>query len=120
MHTSMLVQLATAKIEHEWVSRNFAHDLLAAFHPHPNWLGTPHEGLLAFRDGMLAGANPAALRLLGLDPMAIGRIGWSEIFRNQPAFGKAELFPRNHSGMFYAHVYKECGSGTGGDAGQRR
>lgn len=106
MHTSMLVQLATAKIEHEWVSRNFAHDLLAAFHPHPNWLGTPHEGLLAFRDGILAGANPAALRLLGLDPMAIGKIGWSEIFSSEPVYGRAELFPRNHSGMFYAHVQK--------------
>ncbi len=106
MHTSMLVQLASAKIEHEWVSRNCAHDLLAAFHPHPGWLGTPHEGLLAFRNGMLVGANPAALRLLGLDPMAINRIGWSEIFRNPPAFGKVELSPRNHSGIFYASVQR--------------
>ncbi len=106
MHASMLVQLASARIERAWLSRNCAHDLLAAFHPHPNWLGTAHEGLLAFRDGILAGANPAALRLLGLDPKAINRISWSEIFRNQPTFGKVELYPRNHSGMFYGNVQK--------------
>lgn len=106
MHTSMLVQLAASRIEHAWVSQNCAHDLLAAFHPHPNWLGTPHEGLLAFRDEILVAANPAALRLLGLDPVAISRIRWSEIFRNQPTFGKVELLPRNHSGMFYGTVQK--------------
>jgi sigma-54 dependent transcriptional regulator, acetoin dehydrogenase operon transcriptional activator AcoR len=106
MHTSMLVQLASARIEHAWVNRNCAHDLMAAFHPHPNWLGTPHEGLLAFREGILVGANPAALRLLGLDPAAIGKIRWDEIFRNPPALGKAELYPRNHSGMFYGNVQR--------------
>jgi sigma-54 dependent transcriptional regulator, acetoin dehydrogenase operon transcriptional activator AcoR len=105
-HSSMLVQLASARIEHAWVSRHCAHDLLAAFHPHPNWLGTPHEGLLAFRDDILVGANPAALRLLGLDPLAIDRIRWSEVFRNQPTFGEVELYPRNQSGLFYGRIQR--------------
>ena len=106
LHTSMLVQLASARIEHAWVRRSCAHDLLAAFHPHPNWLGTAHEGLLAFRDEVLTGANTAALRLLGLDPLAIHRVRWSEIFRNPPALGKVELLPVNHSGMFCGVVEK--------------
>jgi len=63
------------------VSLHGAHDLLAAFHPHPNWLGTPHEGLLAFRDELLVAANPAALRLLRLIPEDINHVRWGEIFR---------------------------------------
>lgn len=103
-HTSMLVQLASARIEHAWVSRHCNYDVLAAFHPHPNWLGTPHEGLLGFRDDVLVAANPAALRLLSLDAAAINRIRWDEVFRNRPASGKAELYPRNQSGMFCGSV----------------
>ncbi len=105
-HASMLLLLATARIEHAWVSQHCAHDLLAAFHPHPDWLGTANEGLLAFRHEILVAANPAALRLLGLDPVAINRIRWSEIFSNPPSYGRVELFPRNHSGVFYGNVQK--------------
>lgn len=106
MHTSMLVQLAAARIEHEWVTRNCSGDMLVAFHPHPEWLGTPQEGVLAFQDSVLVGASTIALRLLGLGPMAIGQIQWNQIFTNQPAFRKMELSPRNHSGMFYANVQR--------------
>jgi sigma-54 dependent transcriptional regulator, acetoin dehydrogenase operon transcriptional activator AcoR len=108
-HSSMLVQLASARIEHAWVSRHSAHDLLVAFHPHPNWLGTPHEGVMAFQDEILVAANPVALRLLGLASAAINRIQWSEIFRNQPACGRVELYARNHSGMFCASIQKTQG-----------
>lgn len=122
MHSSMLVQLASARIEHAWVTGNCGGDMLVAFHPHPDWLGTPHEGVLAFRDDVLVGASTVALRLLGLGPIAIGHIRWNEIFSNQPAFGKVELFPRNHSGMFYGSLQRaqaaqapKAGS-TAGDA----
>ena len=103
---SMLLQLATARIEHSWVSLHGAHDLLAAFHPHPNWLGTPHEGLLAFRDELLVAANPAALRLLRLIPEDINRVRWDEIFRNRSFYGRGEIYPRSHPGVFYGSVQK--------------
>ena len=106
VHASMLIQLATARIEHSWVSLHSAYDLLTAFHPHPNWLGTPHEGLLAFRDEILVAANPVALRLLGLDAMAINRIRWNEIFCNQFSYGRVELYPRNRSGVFYGSAQR--------------
>ena len=105
-HASMLLQRATARIEHSWVSLHGAHDLLAAFHPHPNWLGTPHEGLLAFRDELLVAANPAALRLLRLAPEDINRVRWDEIFRNRSFYGKGEIYPRSHPGVFYGSVQK--------------
>jgi transcriptional regulator of acetoin/glycerol metabolism len=105
-HTAMLVQMAAARIEHAWMSQHCEHDLLAAIHPHPGWLGTPHEGLLSLRDGILTAANPSALRLLGLDPAAIGKIQWHELFRNPLAVGTTEFLPRNHSGMFYGSVVK--------------
>ena len=105
-HASMLLQLATARIEHSWVSLHGAHDLLAAFHPHPSWLGTPHEGLLAFRDELLVAANPAALRLLRLIPEDINRVRWGELFRNQSFYGRGEIYPRSHPGVFYGNVQK--------------
>jgi transcriptional regulator of acetoin/glycerol metabolism len=105
-HASMLLQLATARIEHSWVSLHSSHDLLAAFHPHPNWLGTPHEGLLAFRDELLVAANPAALRLLRMIPKDINRVRWGEIFRNRSFYGKGEIYPRSHPGVFYGSVQK--------------
>jgi transcriptional regulator of acetoin/glycerol metabolism len=103
---SMLLQQATARIEHSWVSLHGAHDLLAAFHPHPNWLGTPHEGLLAFRDELLVAANPAALRLLRLIPEDINHVRWGEIFRNRFFYGKGKIYPRSHPGVFYGSVQK--------------
>jgi len=104
VHASMLVQLATARIEHSWVSLHGAQDLLTAFHPHPNWLGTPHEGLLVFRDEILVAANPTALRLLGLGTQAINKVRWSEIFCNHSSYGQVELYPRNQTGVFYGSV----------------
>ena len=106
MHSSMLVQLASARIEHAWASRNCSGDMLVAFHPHPDWLGTPHAGVLAFADGVLVGASTVALRLLGLGPIAIGHIRWNELFSNPPTFGKMELFPHHLSGMFYGRVQR--------------
>lgn len=90
-HCEMLIRLAGAHIEHSWTRETEGHDLLVAFHPHPSWLGTPCEGLLAFRDGVLIGACQFALHLLGLTPEAINRIGWSEIFCASSSSGGSEL-----------------------------
>ncbi|MEN2978360.1 sigma-54-dependent Fis family transcriptional regulator [Tistrella bauzanensis] len=82
-HARALVRLAVANLEHRWTMQAAeadGSDLLVRLHSHPSWLGTPHEGLLAFRDGRLSAANRIALGLLGLDAGAIGAAGWDALF----------------------------------------
>lgn len=105
-HSSMLVQSAAARIEHAWVSRKCVHDLLVGFHPHPAFLGSPHEGLMAFRDQLLVAANPIALHLLGLAAESIHHLYWSDIFRELPSYGQKELRIKAHGGLFYANLQK--------------
>jgi transcriptional regulator of acetoin/glycerol metabolism len=75
-HTLGLVRSAVRMIEHRLFDTR--HDprhwsgLRLRLHAHAEGLGTPTEGLLAVReDGLLAGANPRALDMLG--------IGWHEL-----------------------------------------
>ncbi|TWB52821.1 sigma-54-dependent Fis family transcriptional regulator [Nitrospirillum viridazoti] len=70
-----LASLAVAHLEHRWAAQAAeGHELVVRLHAHPGWLGTPQEGLLAVDDGVVRAANPAALALLGLDAVAIGRV----------------------------------------------
>lgn len=105
-HCSMLVRLAAGSIEHEWVSRYTAHDLLVALHAHPGVLGSSQEGLLAFRDGVLTSATPSGLRLLGLDATALKQLQWEDIFVNECTFGKVELQTHVHSGILYGNIHR--------------
>ena len=71
-HTLGLVRSAARMIEHRlFDTRHDArlwHGLRLRFHVQPEGIGTVAEGLLAVtEDGRLAGANAAALDLLGLD-----------------------------------------------------
>lgn len=105
-HCSLLIRSAVARIEHAWVSRKCVHDLLVGVHAHPSWLGTPHEGLLAFRDSRLVAANPAALQLLGLDTSGIERVHWDDIFREPPSYGERPLHLRAQNAILHASIQK--------------
>lgn len=103
-HCELLVRLAGAHIEHSWTRETEGHDLLVAFHPHPSWLGTPCEGVLAFRDGVLVGACQFALQFLGLAPEAISRAGWSDIFSASSSSRDSELRLRSTGAKVHARV----------------
>lgn len=105
-HCAMLVRLAAASIEHEWVSRFSAYDVLVAFHAHPGMLGSSQEGLLAFSDGVLISASPAGLRLLGLDSAALGQVRWENIFHGECGLGRMGLRTHIHSGILYGNIQK--------------
>jgi sigma-54 dependent transcriptional regulator, acetoin dehydrogenase operon transcriptional activator AcoR len=103
-HCEMLVRLAAANIEHSWARQTDGHDVLVAFHPHPSSLGSPYEGVLAFRDGVLIGASQVALYLLGLGSDAICQARWNDLFNAPLAAGELRL--QADGARFYAHV--EC------------
>lgn len=103
-HSSALVQLAAARIEHEWVTRFCAHDLLVGLHLHPSMVGTANEALLAFRDDVLVAANPAALLLLGMSSDAIDHVQWSDVFRSRPTYGRGEMHALPHAGALHSNV----------------
>ncbi len=101
-HCGLLVRLAVANIEHSWTRQVEGRDLLVAFHPHPASLGTPYEGLLAFRDGVLIGAGQLSLHLLGLGADVIGHARWDDIFNAPPT--SSELRLQTDGVRFYARV----------------
>ena len=79
-HTRMLVYLAVANLEHRWALQTAAQgDLRVQLHAHPAWLGTPHEGLLVFRDGRLVGSNRVGRALLGINARGVER-SWESLF----------------------------------------
>ncbi len=99
-----LIRNAVAHIEHDWVAHLTESDLVVRFHLHPSWLGTPEEGVLAFRDHLLIGASPRAMSLLGLSKSAIQTALWHEIFDQGPAIGSCELQPIAGRGLYFAEV----------------
>ncbi len=74
-HTLALVRTAAGMIEHRlFETRHAGSALRLRLHAQAEGLGTVTEGLLALSDeGLLIGANPAALQLLGLDWQAVGQ-----------------------------------------------
>jgi transcriptional regulator of acetoin/glycerol metabolism len=72
VHALGLVRLAATQLEHRMMSAPSGRPAgqLLRFHRRPGLLGTPREGLLQVRDGVVVGANRSALHLLGL--------GWHE------------------------------------------
>jgi len=100
-HARTLIRLAVANLEHRWAMQAAeadGADLLVRLHSHPSWLGTPHEGLLAFRDGRLTAANRIALGLLGVDASTIGETDWEALFDGAMT-GEARLLHTRAGGV---------------------
>ena len=75
-HTLGLARSAAGMVEHRLFDTWHARSLRLRLHARPEGLGTLGEGLLALsEDGMVIGANSAALALLGLARGDIGRAG---------------------------------------------
>ncbi|RJF70638.1 sigma-54-dependent Fis family transcriptional regulator [Rhodopseudomonas palustris] len=73
VHALGLMRLAAEQIEHRFFSEGFEHCTMLRFHADRALVGTPREGVLAFADGVLVGANRRGLDLLKLDWSAIDR-----------------------------------------------
>lgn len=99
-----LVRLAVTHLEHCWVERIAGTDLMVRLHPHPAWLDTPHEGVMAFRDGVLQAANPAALAMLQLDRSALGRARLDELFEGGVESGLRRLRNRRDGRSLHARI----------------
>lgn len=79
-HTLALVKRAVEQIERRLFERRFGNHDRLHFHLDPNLVDSPHEGLLAFEDGRLVGANRYGLDLLGLEWSSLGLLRFDEIF----------------------------------------
>lgn len=79
-HTLALVKRAVEQIERRLFDRRFGNHDRLHFHHDPNLLDGPHEGLFAFEEGRLVGANRHGLALLGLEWSALGLLRFDEIF----------------------------------------
>ena len=79
-HTLALVKRAVEQIERRLFDRRFGNHDRLHFHIDPNLVDSPHEGLLAFEEGRLVGANRYGLDLLGLEWSSLGLLRFDEIF----------------------------------------
>ncbi|KPF97409.1 AAA family ATPase [Rhodopseudomonas sp. AAP120] len=73
VHALGLMRLAAEQIEHRFFSEGFEHCTMLRFHADRALVGTPREGVLAFAEGVLVGANRRGLDLMKLDWSAINR-----------------------------------------------
>ncbi|NEW90955.1 sigma-54-dependent Fis family transcriptional regulator [Rhodopseudomonas sp. BR0M22] len=67
VHALGLMRLAAEQIEHRFFSEGFERCTMLRLHTDRALLGTPREGVLAFADGILVGANRHGLDLMNLD-----------------------------------------------------
>lgn len=82
-HLLLLIKRAVAEIERRLFERRFSRHTKLCFHRDPHMLGGLREGLFAFEDDRLVGANRVALELTGLDWSSIGNTGFSLLFETE-------------------------------------
>ncbi|HRP25515.1 MAG TPA: sigma-54-dependent Fis family transcriptional regulator [Thauera sp.] len=81
-HTLGLVRLSVQLLEKRLFESEFAKDILIAFHPRPEYIGSLQEGLIALSpDGTILGANPAAREWLSTQSGDAGAPNFSDLFR---------------------------------------
>lgn len=79
-HLLPLLKRAVTEIERRLFERRFTRHTKLRFHPSQHLFGSPGEGLLAFDNDHLIGANRAALELIGIDWSAIGVARFHQLF----------------------------------------
>ncbi|SKA28039.1 GAF domain-containing protein [Consotaella salsifontis] len=82
-HSLALLQRSVDQIERRLFEQRHAQSERMHIHPNPYILGSPHEGIVAFEDDILVGANRNAMDLLGLTWQDIGVTRFSQIFSLQ-------------------------------------
>ncbi|MFN3985229.1 MAG: sigma-54-dependent Fis family transcriptional regulator [Rhodocyclaceae bacterium] len=81
-HTLGLARLSVQLLEKRLFESEFGKDILIAFHPRPEYLGSLQEGLIALSpDGSLLGANPAARQWLQAHTGKAAEAGFAELFK---------------------------------------
>lgn len=109
-HAMGLVALAAAQIERSLFIDEFADCTLLRFHADPAQLDTPREGVVAFRDGLLVGANQRARSLLTLDGAAIGVYRYDELFDADPCIDGPVVRLRTHAGVQFHASFQQPSS----------
>lgn len=80
-HTLGLVRMTAQMLERRLFEAEFGREVLVAFHPLMEHVGTLQEGILAFSpDGALIGANPNALQLLGHQRARLKQLDFDLLF----------------------------------------
>ncbi len=95
-HTLGLARSAARMIEHQLFEAKHGAGLVLRLHARPEGLGSVTEGLVALsEDGLIIGANPVGLELLGLPSAALGRcsleqalgLSWLSLLAGSPELG---------------------------------
>ena len=67
-HALVLANSAARMVENNWLKSRYPEHVRIHMHPQAEGLDTPAEGIVVLtQDGMLVGANPEGMRLLGLN-----------------------------------------------------
>ena len=79
-HLLLLLKRSVLEIERRLFEQRFPRHVKLRFHSSEHLLGGIRDGLLAFDDDRLVGANRAALELVGQDWSAVGSVRFEELF----------------------------------------
>jgi transcriptional regulator of acetoin/glycerol metabolism len=80
-HTLGLVKMTAQMLERRLFEAQYGREVLVAFHPQMESVGSLQEGILAFsQDGALLGANPVALQMLGQQRSRLKNLDFELLF----------------------------------------
>lgn len=79
-HLLLLLRRSVLEIERRLFEQRFPRHVKLRFHSSEHLFGGIRDGLLAFDDDRLVGANRAALELVGYDWSAVGMVRFEELF----------------------------------------
>jgi transcriptional regulator of acetoin/glycerol metabolism len=107
-HTFCLVRTAAQMIENRLFEAYHSGSVHLRFHALAEGIGTLTEGVLALSDaGLIAGANPAAMRLLGLNSADLGCIHLERVFHLRLAELLDWATRRGHEPMLVRHTTQQ-------------
>lgn len=107
-HTFCLVRTAAQMIENRLFEAYHSGSVHLRFHALAEGIGTLTEGVLALSDaGLIAGANPAAMRLLGLSSADLGCIHLERVFHLRLAELLDWAARRGHAPMLVRHTTQQ-------------
>ncbi|TXH75746.1 sigma-54-dependent Fis family transcriptional regulator [Thiobacillus sp.] len=104
-HTFCLVRTAAQMIENRLFEVYHSGDVHLRFHTLAEGIGTLTEGVLALsREGLIAGANPAAIRQLGLHSADLGSLPLESVFHLRLSELLDWGYRRGHEPMLVEHT----------------
>lgn len=101
-----LIRKSVERIEHALFQETFRDANVLHLHPDQQIIGSTLEGLVAFDNGKLVGANSHAAGLLELAREDIGRRRYSSLLKSRPPDGGDHALIEAHNGLML-HVFCE-------------